>query len=82
MRFLSHEQLGTLKGIPGTKVTIWRQEKAKKFPKRTPLSPQRYAWVERVIDTYLAALVAGHAPEEATAIAERDRERIAEAVRA
>ena len=73
LRLLSHEELSKLKGIPGTKVSIWRREKAKKFPKRTSITSQRYGWAEDIIDAYIVALISGHSPEEATAIAERLR---------
>jgi predicted DNA-binding transcriptional regulator AlpA len=77
-RLLSYDELAPKKGLRGSKPTVWRLEKQRKFPKRIALGPQRYAWPENVIDAYIAALVAGHSQAEATAIAEQLRKRIAE----
>ena len=46
------------KGITYSKPHLWRLEKAGKFPKRVPLGPGRYAYVESEIDAYIAALIA------------------------
>jgi prophage regulatory protein len=73
MRFISYVELQQAKGIPGSKLTIWRKERAGKFPKRTPFSGVHYAWIEPVIDAYVAALAAGHDEAAATRIAERKR---------
>ena len=53
------------KGITYSKPHLWRLERAGKFPKRVPLGPGRYAYVESEIDAYVDALIAardaGHA---------------------
>jgi len=46
------------KGIPYSKPHLWRLERAGKFPKRVPIGPSRYGYVETEIDAYLDALVA------------------------
>jgi prophage regulatory protein len=46
------------KGIPYSKPHIWRLEQAGKFPKRVPVGPSRYAYVESEIDDHVAALIA------------------------
>jgi len=73
MRFLSYPELESKKGIRGHQTTIWRKEKARKFPKRSRFGPIIYGWPEHIIDAYGAAIAAGHSEEDATAIAERLR---------
>lgn len=46
------------RGVPYSKPHLWRLERAGKFPKRVPIGPARYAYVEAEIDDYIAALVA------------------------
>jgi prophage regulatory protein len=46
------------KGITASKPTIWRLEKAGKFPRRVRVSPGRHAWVESEIDEHVASLIA------------------------
>jgi prophage regulatory protein len=46
------------KGVPYSKPHLWRLEKAGKFPKRVPIGPSRYGYVESEIDDFIAALVA------------------------
>ena len=76
-RFLSHQDL-VARGLTGSKPSTWRGERAGRFPKRTALSPQRNGWAETVINAYASALAIGRSPEEATAIAEAERQRLAE----
>jgi prophage regulatory protein len=45
------------KGIPYSKPHIWRLERAGKFPKRVPIGPARYAYLEAEIDDHVAALI-------------------------
>ena len=45
------------KGITYSKPHLWRLEKAGKFPKRVPLGPGRYAYVESEIDAYITARI-------------------------
>jgi prophage regulatory protein len=56
-RLLSHEDL-VAKGVPYSRVTLWRLEKQGKFPKRVPISPARFCYVESEIDAYVEALIA------------------------
>ena len=71
-RIISYPQLKPEKGIPGSKVTIWRKERDGKFPKRIPIGAF-YGWPDHVIDVYVGALIEGHSEEAATTIAERAR---------
>ena len=72
MKFIDHVGLRD-RGIPGSKITIWRKERDHRFPKRTRFSAKYYGWPDRVIDAYLVALAAGHDEKKATTIAERLR---------
>ena len=45
------------KGVPYSKPHLWRLEKAGKFPKRVPIGPSRYAYVESEIDGYIGKLI-------------------------
>jgi hypothetical protein len=72
MKFIDYVGLRD-RGIPGSKVTIWRKERENRFPRRTRFSAKYYGWPDSVIDTYLVALAAGHEETTATAIAERAR---------
>jgi prophage regulatory protein len=56
-RFLNYDQLRA-KGIPWSKVHLWRLEKVGRFPKRVKLGPGTMMWVEGEIDTYKAQLLA------------------------
>jgi prophage regulatory protein len=57
------------KGVPYSKPHLWRLERAGKFPKRVPIGPSRYAYVEAEVDAHVDALVAArdakhdHAPD-------------------
>ena len=73
MKFLSYSDLSAVHGIPGSRVTIWRKERAGRFPKRTPFGDRAYGWLDAVLDAYLAALAAGSNEQEATRIAENVR---------
>ena len=53
MRLISYAELRP-KGIPCSKVQIWRLERDGRFPKRVAVGPQRYAWVESEVDQYIA----------------------------
>jgi prophage regulatory protein len=46
------------KGVPYSKPHLWRLERAGKFPKRVPIGPSRYGYVESEIDAHVAALIA------------------------
>jgi len=52
MKLLSYDELRK-KGIPYTKVHLWRLERDGKFPKRVPLGESRHGWLESEIDDWL-----------------------------
>jgi CP4-57 regulatory protein AlpA len=79
MKHIAYSDLKPGKGIPGSKVTIWRKENDGRFPKRTRFGPRLYGWAEPIIDAYNAALAAGRSEIEATEIAERIRARNSQA---
>ena len=64
MRLLSYDDLKP-KGINYSKVQLWRHERNNRFPKRVPVGPQRYAWVESEIDAWIAERI--RARDEAAA---------------
>lgn len=55
---LSYADLREKKGIPFSRVHIWRMIEAGDFPKPIHLSKQRKAWIESEIDDWIAAKVA------------------------
>lgn len=46
------------RGITLSRVQLWRNERAGKFPRRVTLSAQRIAWVESEIDEFIEARIA------------------------
>jgi hypothetical protein len=72
MKFISFLQLRD-RGIPHSRITVWRREREHRFPKRTRFGTKDFGWPDSVIDCYLTALAAGHDETTATAIAERAR---------
>jgi len=54
MRLLSYDELRPLKGIPYSKVHLWRLEGEQRFPKRVPLGKSRHGWIEAEIDEWLS----------------------------
>ena len=58
MRILSFVELRSEKGIPYSKVHLWRLERDGKFPKRVPLGESRHGWLDSEIDDWLAARAA------------------------
>jgi hypothetical protein len=72
MHFIDYHGLRD-RGVPGSKITIWRKERENRFPRRTRFSAKYYGWPDGVIDAYLMALAAGHDETIATATAERAR---------
>jgi predicted DNA-binding transcriptional regulator AlpA len=75
MRFIAYADLRAAKGILGSKQTIWRKERERRFPKRTPMGSKFYGWPENIIDAYVEALAGGCSEEQATRIAEGKRVR-------
>ncbi len=53
MKLLSYDELRPHKGIPYSKVHIWRLEREGKFPKRVPLGASRHGWIETEIDDWI-----------------------------
>jgi prophage regulatory protein len=53
------------KCITYSKPHLWRLEKAGKFPKRVPIGPGRYGYVEAEIDAYIEAKIAARDGKEA-----------------
>ena len=58
MKLLSYHELRPLKGIPYSKVHIWRLEREGKFPKRVPLGESRHGWVDTEIDEWITKRMA------------------------
>ncbi|MBQ8105568.1 MULTISPECIES: AlpA family phage regulatory protein [unclassified Afipia] len=56
-RLIPYEALKD-KCISYSKPHLWRLEKAGQFPKRVPIGPGRYGYVEAEIDAYLEAKIA------------------------
>lgn len=56
-RLIPYEALAA-KCISYSKPHLWRLEKADKFPKRVPIGPGRYGYVEAEIDAYLDGKIA------------------------
>lgn len=66
-RLLPYESLRD-KGVPLSKVQLWRLEKQGKFPQRVYPSAGRVAWVESEIDAYLAERIAARRPRASEAM--------------
>lgn len=64
-KLLSYEELRSEKGIPYSKVHIWRLERAGKFPKRVRLGAARHAWIACEIDDWLTVRMAERDSSEA-----------------
>ena len=56
MRLIPYDALSD-RGIPYSKVQLWRLERDGRFPKRVSVGPSRYAWLESEIDQYIAERV-------------------------
>lgn len=56
-RLISHDDLKP-KGISYSKPHLWRLERQGVFPKRVPIGPGRYAYVQAEIDAYIEDLIA------------------------
>jgi prophage regulatory protein len=54
------------RGVPYSKPHLWRLERAGKVPKRVPIGPARYGYIEAEIDDYIASLVAARDAVAAT----------------
>jgi prophage regulatory protein len=65
MRILTFEELRLEKGIPYSKVHLWRLEREGKFPKRVPLGASRHGWSNSEIDEWLTARMAERSNAEA-----------------
>ena len=47
-----------------SRMSIWRREKAGRFPQRVKLGPNSVGWVEAEIDAYLEEIVAARETSE------------------
>jgi prophage regulatory protein len=54
LKLLSYNDLAN-RGIPWSRVQVWRLEKRGRFPKRVSLSTNRCGWFEHEIDAWLQA---------------------------
>jgi prophage regulatory protein len=66
MKLLAYDDLRPLKGVPYSKVQLWRKEKVGDFPKRVRLGGGRHGWVESEIDEWIAARIAARDASNAT----------------
>ena len=57
VRLIPYDQLAA-KGIPYSKPSLWRKERAGTFPKRVPIGDNRYAYVESEIDDFIGEMIA------------------------
>jgi prophage regulatory protein len=57
------------KGINASMVTLWRWEKAGKFPKRVRISHLKVAWVEDEVDRHIAKRIAARPARTAECVA-------------
>jgi prophage regulatory protein len=46
------------RGIPYSRVHVWRLEKTGEFPKRVAIGRARHAWLETEVDAWIKAKVA------------------------
>ena len=55
-RLLSYRDLLS-RGIPYSKVHLWRLERDGRFPKRVPIGAKMHGWVEAEIDDFIGKKV-------------------------
>jgi predicted DNA-binding transcriptional regulator AlpA len=65
MKLLTYDDLKPFKGIPYSKVQLWRLEKLRKFPKRVPMGPGRHGWAEHELDAWIAERIRARDSAEA-----------------
>jgi prophage regulatory protein len=71
MKLIAYEELRPVKGIRYSKSQLWRLEKKGIFPKRVPVGPARYAYVDQEIDAWIEQRAADRAdPNQLTLLAE------------
>lgn len=73
MRFVQFAELLPRYGVPFSKSTIWRKQRAGKFPAWTKLGPKHNAIPDSVVTAYIEVLAAGYSEVEATQVAEKVR---------
>jgi prophage regulatory protein len=66
IRVLHYPDLRALKGIPFSRMHIWRLEKNGQFPKHVLLTTNTTVWLETEIDAWLAARIASRDRGEST----------------
>jgi prophage regulatory protein len=57
MKILTYEDLRPVKGVPYSRVQLWRLEKQKRFPKRVTLGPGKHGWPEHEIDAWIESRI-------------------------
>jgi len=65
VRLLSYDELRSQKGIPYSKVHLWRLERQGKFPRRVRLGESRHGWLESEIDDWVLERMAARNVEAA-----------------
>jgi prophage regulatory protein len=65
VRLLSYDELRPQKGIPYSKVHLWRLEREGKFPRRVQLGENRHGWLESEIDDWVLERMAARNVEAA-----------------
>jgi prophage regulatory protein len=65
VRLLSYDELRSQKGIPYSKVHLWRLEREGKFPRRVRLGESRHGWLESEIDDWVLERMAARNVEAA-----------------
>lgn len=66
MRLISYAALSD-KGIPYSKIQIWRLERDGQFPKRVKIGAQRYGWVEAEVERWIIERIRARDEAEAAA---------------
>lgn len=59
-QLISYEDIKA-RGIKASMVTLWRWERANRFPRRVTISHQKVAWLESEINQWLAARIESRA---------------------
>ena len=57
MRFLRFKDLRAVKGIPFSRMHVWRLEREGRFPRNVKIGVNTVAWVEAEIDAWMSARV-------------------------
>ena len=68
MKILRFNDLKTDKGITWSRVHVWREERAGRFPRHIRLGRNSIGWVEREIDEWLAERVAARDEDKGSSV--------------